>query len=121
MANHDYAWSLLCELRRRCRCACSRGGPQGFVALLEATDWTGGRAISQGVSRWDDSVDLLQTTCAKTTRYGSSGRKWCREPLLLTGAEEIRTLIAGRRGRRVGVRDAGHYAADHGRDAEQER
>ena len=34
------------------------------VALLEATNWIGGQATSQGVSRWDEaSVGLLQTTC----------------------------------------------------------
>jgi hypothetical protein len=38
--------------------------PNVRVALLEASQWIGGQATSQGVSRWDEaSVALLQTTC----------------------------------------------------------
>jgi glycine/D-amino acid oxidase-like deaminating enzyme len=34
------------------------------VVLLEATDWVGGQATAQGVTRWDEaSVELLATTC----------------------------------------------------------
>jgi hypothetical protein len=34
------------------------------VVLLEATDWIGGQATAQGVTRWDEaSVELLATTC----------------------------------------------------------
>ena len=38
--------------------------PNVRVALLEASNWIGGQATSQGVSRWDEAnVALLQTTC----------------------------------------------------------
>jgi hypothetical protein len=37
--------------------------PNVRVALLEPSQWIGGQATSQGVSRWDEaSVDLLETT-----------------------------------------------------------
>ena len=38
--------------------------PNVRVALLESSEWIGGQATSQGVTRWDESsVALLRTTC----------------------------------------------------------
>ncbi len=39
--------------------------PNVRVALLEESQWIGGQATSQGVSRWDEaSVALIETTCS---------------------------------------------------------
>jgi len=65
MANHSYDVVVVgASFGGVAAALAAASDPNVHVALLEATDWIGGQATSQGVSRWDEaSVDLLQTTC----------------------------------------------------------
>ena len=65
MANHDYDVVIVGGSFGGVAAALAAAGdPNVRVALLESTDWIGGQATSQGVSRWDEAnVALLQTTC----------------------------------------------------------
>jgi hypothetical protein len=65
MANHDYDVVVVGGSFGGVAAALAAAeDPNVRVALLEASEWIGGQATSQGVSRWDEaSVALLQTTC----------------------------------------------------------
>jgi hypothetical protein len=43
--------------------------PKVRVALLEATDWVGGQATSQGLTRWDEADVARVETCGSTKSY----------------------------------------------------
>ncbi len=63
MANHHYDVVVVgASFGGVAAALAAAADPNVNVALLEATDWIGGQATSQGVSRWDEaSVHLLQT------------------------------------------------------------
>ena len=65
MANHDYDVVIVGGSFGGVAAALAAAtDPNVRVALLEGSDWIGGQATSQGVSRWDEAnVALLETTC----------------------------------------------------------